>query len=304
MPSIFKLIASIVTHPLNAPTWSTRIAGLSRMIRWQFVCRLLPGALVVLPFVNQSRLVVGRSDVGLTGNWYGGLDEPEEMGFLLHLLRAGDHFFDVGANAGSYTMVACSISGVSATAFEPIPATFQKLSMNIAINRYQSVAQARPTGVSSKKDRLVFTSDVDSMNHVLAPHEQIRSSSLEIDVDTLDSELASVSSESISIKIDVEGHEMAVLQGATELLGTGRVLAVLMETNSSAQRYGVSDEALFVFMKRHGYEPYSYDVVQRLLTAIGNHANRNLNTIFVKDRPAVEERLRTAPPFIVNGRSF
>jgi hypothetical protein len=43
---------------------------------------------------------------GATGNLYVGLHEFEEMAFLLHFLRPGDLFADVGANVGSYTILA------------------------------------------------------------------------------------------------------------------------------------------------------------------------------------------------------
>ena len=43
---------------------------------------------------------------GVTGNVYCGLHDFAEMSFMLHLLRAGDLFADIGANVGSYTVLA------------------------------------------------------------------------------------------------------------------------------------------------------------------------------------------------------
>lgn len=43
---------------------------------------------------------------GATGNWYCGLQEYEDMSFVLHALRPGDLFVDVGANIGSYSILA------------------------------------------------------------------------------------------------------------------------------------------------------------------------------------------------------
>jgi hypothetical protein len=58
----------------------------------------------------------------LTGNLYAGLHEFSEMGFLLHLLRQNDLFVDVGANLGSYTVLASAVCQARNIAFEPVPA--------------------------------------------------------------------------------------------------------------------------------------------------------------------------------------
>lgn len=48
---------------------------------------------------------------GATGNIYVGLHEFEDMAFLLHVLRRTDLFVDVGANIGSYTILAGGAAG-------------------------------------------------------------------------------------------------------------------------------------------------------------------------------------------------
>lgn len=66
---------------------------------------------------------------------YMGLHEFENMAFLLHFLRKEDLFFDIGADIGSYTILASGHVGAHTFAFEPIPSTFQSLANNVAINR-------------------------------------------------------------------------------------------------------------------------------------------------------------------------
>ena len=93
------------------------------MLRWQVGSRLLPlGS--TLPYVGDTRLFVTRGMTGATGNWYCGLHEVDEMGFVLHALRPGDLFVDVGANIGSYTVLAAGAVGADAIAVEPVPTTF------------------------------------------------------------------------------------------------------------------------------------------------------------------------------------
>ena len=89
-------------HPLNS---SGRIAALGRVARWQMASRLVSGP-IALPFVEGTSLFASRGMTGATGNWYCGLHEVRDMAFVLHVLRRGEHFLDVGANVGSYTVLA------------------------------------------------------------------------------------------------------------------------------------------------------------------------------------------------------
>lgn len=238
-----------------------------------------------------------RGDVGVTGNWYNGLDEPFEMGFLLQILRRGDLFVDIGANVGSFTVLACSIDGVSAIAYEPIPETAYKLKRNILVNNFETTAKVRIVGVSDTRGSLQFTQNQDSMNHVLGRDETDILSSIEVKVVTLDEELLSLPPEqSLVLKIDVEGHERSVIAGAHNVLSRSATLAVIMETNGSGVRYGVSDETLFTDMKSFGFTPCIYHIETRELSIISHALPTYTNTIFVKNIGDLRQRLKAAPP--------
>ena len=105
MVALARTLHYIVQHPLNR---DDRLAAVGRFLRWQLSCRLLPGA-VAVPFVNATRLLVTPGMTGATGNLYCGLHEYQDMAFVLHALRAGDRFIDIGANIGSYTVLAADI---------------------------------------------------------------------------------------------------------------------------------------------------------------------------------------------------
>ncbi len=99
---MWNLLKFVWNHPLNR---KGRWAAWLRVLRWQLAARLMPGR-IALPFVEETWLFAQRGMTGATGNWYCGLHEVEEMAFVLHLLRVGEHFVDIGANIGSYTMLA------------------------------------------------------------------------------------------------------------------------------------------------------------------------------------------------------
>jgi hypothetical protein len=84
------------------------------------------------------------------------------------------------------------------------------------------------------------------------------------------------------IKIDVEGHELPVLNGAGITLESPSLLAVIMETNGSGLRYGISDAQLYELMEARGFEPHTYAAVTRVLTPIDIRAATSaMNTVFI-----------------------
>src|SRR5262245_33485687 len=109
----FRLILS---HPLVR---GARAKALVRIASWQLRSRLQRE--VVVPWIADKKLVVRRGMTGATGNVYVGLHEFTDMMFLLHFLRAGDLFLDIGANVGTYTVLASGVSKASTRAFEPDP---------------------------------------------------------------------------------------------------------------------------------------------------------------------------------------
>lgn len=288
---MYNQLRFVWNHPLNA---HGRLAALRRVLGWQIASRLVRGP-IGLPFVQDTWLFATRGMAGATGNYYCGLHELGEMAFVLHLLREDDQFIDIGANIGSYTVLAAGAARARVISVEPIPATFSHLKRNVILNGLSEQAACHQVGLSDAAGTLRFSADLDTVNHVVTQHERIPA--IEVPVIKLD-DLSGVDSPAL-LKVDVEGHELAVLNGAHANLAKQSLLAVVMETNGSGERYGISDESLRSLMRQHGFAPFSYDPFRRaLLPASVVHGN----TVFVRDRPAVESRLRSAPRFtLVNG---
>lgn len=288
---MWSLLRFVWNHPLNA---ETRVAALLRVLRWQLASRLLAGP-IALPYVNGTWLFAARGMTGATGNWYCGLHETEEMAFSLHLLRPGDHFADVGANIGSYTILAGGAAEARVTAIEPIPTTFAHLRRNVTLNGLDERVRCHQVGLSGKDGVLRFSADMDTVNHVLADGEDVPA--VDVPVRCLDDLVGE--DVPVLIKIDVEGHELSVLEGASATLANPRLLAVIMETNGSGLRYGVADEDLIAVMRANGFAAYSYEPFARRLR---DALSRSGNTVFVRDRAAVERRCQSARKYrLVNG---
>lgn len=280
----------LTRHPLTA---DRPVAALVRYVRWQLGSRLL-GAPVVVDFVDDSRLLVRRGMTGATGNVYAGLDEYDDMAFVLHALRAGDLFVDVGSNVGTYTVLAAKAVGARVIAFEPIPATAAALRDNIALNAIESRVSVRGSCVGAAVGTAHMTTDRDTMNRVVTGPGPI--TTISVPVETLDIALAGV--EPFLIKIDVEGYEFEVLRGAARVLAEPTLQCVILEIGPPDAAHPAPQTEVEAIMRGHGFDACAYvPGLRRLEPARDRVARRN--TLFVRDRALVASRLTAAPKFRV-----
>ncbi len=135
--SLQSTLSFIVQHPLNR---KRRVRALLRFAIWQIQSRLRSD--VVFNWIGGSKLIVRKGMTGTTGNIYCGLHEYADMSFVLHLLRPGDLFLDVGANIGSYTILASAVCGADTIAVEPDKTTASYLSRNIAANDLEDTSSS------------------------------------------------------------------------------------------------------------------------------------------------------------------
>lgn len=263
-----------------------------RWFRWQIGSRVV-GHPVVVPFVGESRLVVERSMTGATGNIYCGLHEFADMAFVLHCLRGTDLFVDVGANIGSYTVLASGVVGCRTVSIEPVPGTFSKLERNIRINALEGKVRLHHCAAGAGEGEVWFRTDHDTMNRVVDPSDPVEK--MRVVVRGLDTILGVDVGE--LWKVDVEGYEWEVLQGASGSLRDRRLKGVMLEGN---------DERIAALMRGAGFESMVYDPWERTLSTIsvGDGGKAQGNHLWVRDRSWVEGRCRGASRVQINGESF
>ena len=103
-----------------------------------------------------------------TMNVYCGLHEAADMAFVLHVLRPGELFFDIGAKVGSYSILASGVAGAHTITLESIPATFDRLSRNIRLNDLLSSVDARCLAVGASEGSVRFTARRDTTNRAVS----------------------------------------------------------------------------------------------------------------------------------------
>lgn len=292
-----RLLRYLTRHPINR---RARFRALPSIINWKISTRLLPGCDVIIPYVNDARLVVTPGQWGSEANALCGLHDFSDMGFLLHFLRPNDLFCDVGANVGEYTILASAAIGARAMAFEPIHQTYLHLKRNIAVNDIGHLVDAKPIALGSKRGHLKFTDDQDTQNHVLTDAENSDTGrNILVEVDTLDGLLGDTVPQ--LMKIDVEGWEFEVLRGSEKVLRNPYLHAIIIELNKSGMRYGYSDEAIHQSLVSHGFSPWRYLPFDRKLISLHGKHNGNGNTLYIRNFEFIAERLLTTPSFSVRG---
>jgi hypothetical protein len=102
------------------------------------------------------------------------------------------------------------------------------------------------------------------------------------------------------MKIDVEGFEARVLEGASTTLANPGLKAVIMETNGSGSRYGIQDVDLHERLTALGFVACNYGPFSRMIE-VTSAPNTEGNTIYVRDLDFASERVADAPTFAVAG---
>jgi FkbM family methyltransferase len=292
---ILNTLSFLLGHPLSQ---GRKLQTLRRYLVWQIGARLVPGP-VACEFANGARLLVRPGMTGATGNVYVGLHEFEDMAFVLHFLRAGDLLVDVGANIGSYTILAMAGAKAHCIAFEPGAAAFAWLERNVRLNGVAALAELHRSAVGARAGTVALTRDGDTVNHVVTDTMTETVPTELAPMTTLDETLAGRIP--ILLKIDVEGFETEVLNGAIQTLAAPALRAVLLELNGSGRRYGYTDTDLRRRLEARGFEECAYRPFERRLGSRREGRSDAANSLFVRDCAFVESRLRDATPFEVQG---
>jgi len=287
----------IVKHPLGR---RHPIRSIWRFISWQLQCSLYPSKYFIKKFIGPVKFYSSKGRTGLTGNIYVGLHEFNDMMFLLHFLRSGDTFFDIGANAGAYTLLASGIAKAKSIAVEPVEATYDLLTRNLQLNQLNDKVLAVNAAAGATNGELRFTSDQDTTNHVIAENEFVKNGTVTVNVVTIDS-LATRSSPAL-MKIDVEGFETEVLRGMVATLNQATLKAVIIELNGSGGRYGYDEEKIHDLLVSKGFRASMYDPFNRFLSVLENCGDEN--TIYCRDPDFINHRLQTADTVSIMGESI
>ena len=166
------------------------------------------------------------ADRTLSPGVVGGFYEQRESEVFERLVQHADVFFDVGANIGLYSVLGCARQPrLEVRAFEAVSENRDILRRNLELNGCSGRVSIEPEAVSDETGTAIL-SLASSGTHSLSRGDG--GPTREVTTMTLDDFLQSGSARPDLLKIDVEGHESAVLKGA-EILLSQAAPTVLME---------------------------------------------------------------------------
>ena len=235
-----NVLSDVWSHPLNRGSKSRAVLDYAA---WN-AARFSIDARYVLTMPCGLELIVGRNENFATTVYVHELPDFEEMLFLAHLLRSDDLFVDVGANVGMYSLWASGSTGARSISFEPVPVTFATLRQNIAINALGDKIEARQSAVSNQSGELLMTATKGGMNHLV----EGRAAPNEVSVPSARLDDLIAGRKPVAMKIDVEGFEMHVLEGAKKTLAAPSLRAIVIELQDSTLRnFGASKREICTF---------------------------------------------------------
>lgn len=184
--------------------------------------------------------------------------ERDEFDMWLRLVPKGSSIADIGANIGWYGIHWATLDpSCRVVAFEPVPDTYRTLQGNIARNKLANMI-AEPMGVSSAAGTIEIFVD-PTIAGAASAHPSVygeTSKAVTAPVVTLDSYARQHGLRFDALKIDVEGGELAVLQGAAEVLARDRPILFVEMLRRHAKEFGYHPNDIIALMKSHGYSCY------------------------------------------------
>ena len=231
--------------------------GLSRYLHWQI--RRLRGQFPVDLTISKSTLRADRP-CGVAGlvnamNEY----DYNNMEMLRFVLSAGERtFFDIGANIGSYTLVASEVPGARVVSIEPHPETFARLTANVMRNGRNNVTCLN-LALSDREEILDLTDGPEpAINQIVSSgaSQGRLERTIRVRGVPLHAMCEDLSVTPDIIKIDVEGYEEKVLGGFGKFSGVASMLFV----------EGGESERVRAWMSRAGYQgPWFVDFNRRVV---------------------------------------
>jgi FkbM family methyltransferase len=216
------------------------------------------------------------------------------------LLKPGDTFVDVGANVGLHTLGAArTMEGKGEiVAFEPFGPTKQLLDRTLWMNGFSSMTKVHEAAVSNRSGSanlfLGPTSGHHSLTAIDVP-EHLTETTAEVRIVTLDEILDEGKSVDL-IKIDVEGAELEVIQGAQSIIRNNPDIGLIVEFGPShLKRAGHTSVGWISKFREMGFDYMAIHPETGLLEYLSiaqMEAQDSVNLFFARAGSPLNERAR------------
>jgi FkbM family methyltransferase len=226
--------------------------------------------------------------------------ESTELHFLHRCLRPGMTVLDIGAHHGLYSLVASKSVHPRGHvhSFEPSPRERRLLERNLRFNLRANISvHATSLGAIRGRATLFLVEGVlDGCNSLRPPSDCRNTRTVEVDVVSLDEFIRENRISDVDfIKMDVEGAELSVLQGASRLLSSSARPWILAEiADLRTQPWGYSAREILEFLEQKGFHWFQPFGQGQLRPADRTLVSYNHNLVAVPS-----ERMSTIQPFLM-----
>jgi len=211
--------------------------------------------------------------------------EKIDTDFLKSVIKKNWTCFDVGANIGYYTLLLANLAPKGKVyAFEPIPLSHYLLKANLTLNNFTNVV-ANNIALGDKNEKATFVLPEDSgFASFRDTKRKIVKEKITVSVQTLDSYVKHLKIKRIDfVKIDVEGAERLVLQGAKNILEKIKPKILLIELyDLNLNVYNESVESIVKFLRKYNYLPYKLEK-DKLTSFLKEDYNDIHNVYFINE---------------------
>lgn len=221
---------------------------------------MIPGVLFGdhLVWVSSRALVVGGSWLPtsepdlLPTAW-----DSEVLSAFSRMLsdRRADVLVDVGANTGSFALLGVVHPGLTVHAVEPNPGAVAMLRRHLQANDLEASTIVHECALSASAGSAVLglpaqtgLATLGSVTH-LPDREDLIVDTVPLDELVERHRITRVD----AIKVDTEGHELRVLQGAEEVIARWHPALLLEAVDTMMRRHGYAWPELSAFLHRHDY---------------------------------------------------
>lgn len=186
-----------------------------------------------------------------------GVEFYEDVFAEVDQLRRGMAFFDIGANAGLFTLIASARVGSNGLvlAFEPSMAVFKDLVDNLVENGATNVVPFN-IALGSADELVSFDAGKDTHSGIASVSREGTARCAQFRFDGLfDAIDAMCGDRAMVMKMDIEGAEVHALRSMTRLLGSPNLEKVVVEVDDALlQRFGTSERDLYEIFAHQGFD--------------------------------------------------
>lgn len=190
--------------------------------------------------------------------WVGDMQDADLVSYLAARLPDDGVFLDVGANIGVYSaaLARAKRGRLRGAAFEPVPATHRLLRETLRLNGMDGFL-AEQTALGSARAELMLSAHGGGANNALVSGPSssvptVKVPCIRLD-DWVESHAALVPD---AMKIDVEGQELAVLEGAVRVLANRRPVLAIECHCASWPALGISAATVTELLAKAGYQEF------------------------------------------------